>query len=280
MDQPTGNQSPQQPASPQPASSPTPGFVGGGFKAAGFKTADQTSNPAEEAKKVEIPAKQSPNPGNQPGASPSVAVVASKDKGGKGPGAKTIALVVFLVLVLGGLVAGFGKIRSFISSAQGSCEPEGISESNVTANSVEIVFQTGKACRMEVAYGTSKEALLLQVPEAMASLNHRIRLTPLLASTTYYYQIVNEGKKVSEVRSFLTKPPAATPVPTVLPTAIPTVVPTSAETKSSPATSSASTTYTLEDFQAKFGSESAEFDIDNNGVVNIRDWLLYQQQSQ
>ncbi|HUV72355.1 MAG TPA: fibronectin type III domain-containing protein [Clostridia bacterium] len=261
MNQPTGNQPPSPPAQ-NPPLSPTPGFVGGGFKAAGFKPSSPDSPVSPPAAETKAP----PQSSDQASA-PSVAVVASKGNG-KGPGAKTIALVIFLVLLLAGLVAGFGKIRSFISSAQGSCEPEAVSESNLTANSVEIVFRTGKACKTEVAYGTSKQALLLKVPEAMASLNHRIRLTPLLASTTYYYQIESEDKKLGEVRSFLTKPPAATPVPTAAPTAIPT------QSTASPSAG----LYTLEDFQAQFGSDSAEFDVDKNGVVNMRDWLMYQKE--
>jgi hypothetical protein len=213
----------------------------------------------------------------------------------KGVGVKNLVLVVALVIMLGGLVAGFGKVRSFLTNAQGGCDPEGLTEANLTANSIEIVFQTGKACQMEVAYGTSSEALLLQVPEAMASINHRIRLAPLLASTTYYYQVVSEGKKVGQVRSFLTKAPDVTPPPVsveepgeeVNPVVQPSEtlpeepVPTPssiAEEAAVDSSASAAEKYTIEDFQSQFGGDNPVFDLDKNGVVNMRDWLMYQKQ--
>lgn len=203
---------------------------------------------------------------------------AKKEK--KNVSAKTVVVIGLLVILLGGLVAGFGKIRSFISSAAGTCSPENLSEGNLTSDSIEIVFQTGKACQMEVAYGVSSQALLLQVPETSASLNHRIRLTPLLPSTTYYYQLVAEGKKIGTVRSFLTKAPVTVipteepvppaPVEQIIPTTMP-IVPTQS------AGSSASTkTYTYDDFKTEFGGTNPAFDIDKNGMVNRADWLMYQ----
>lgn len=183
-------------------------------------------------------------------------------------------------MMLGGLVAGFGKVRSFLTNAQGGCDPEGLTEANLTANSIEIVFQTGKACQMEVAYGTSRDALLLQVPEAMASINHRIRLAPLLGSTTYYYQVISEGKKLGQVRSFLTKAPEVTPTPMLveeMPPVTPAEVPVE-EPVTPPPQASSSAQYTLENFQSQFGGDNPEFDLDKNGVVNMRDWLMYQKQ--
>ena len=244
MDEPANQPNPPNPANPI--------LPGAGFKAAGFKSQSAVVSP------------QSPLP-------PSPVTNFSPAEKPKGGTSKSLMVVAVLILLLAGLVAGFGKIRTFISEAQGSCEPESLAETNLTPSSVEIVFQTGKACQVEVAYGTSQGALLLQVPEVTASLNHRLRLTPLLAATTYYYQVVQGDKKLSPVRSFLTKP-APSPTPSPVPTLPPAeVVPTAAET-----TSSATTKYTLQDFQSHFGSSSAEFDLDKNGVVNNADWLLYQ----
>lgn len=174
---------------------------------------------------------------------------------------KNIILIGILVLVLAGLVFGFSKARSFLSKAvgEGGCTPENVRENNLTSSSVEIVFQTSKACMAEIVYGISREGMLLQVPEAMASLNHRIRLSPLLPSTTYYYQIKVEGKKTEPVRSFLTMAAAARPTePPVTPTTGP------------------ASRFTQTDFEAQFGTSNPLLDIDKNGVVNIRDWLLYQ----
>ena len=107
-------------------------------------------------------------------------------------------------------------------------------------------------------YGISQDGMLLEVPEAMASLNHRVRLSPLLASTTYYYQVKSEGKKYDPIRSFSTTA-YPTPIPTLVPTAVPTI----------------SGTYTFDDFVPFFGTSNATFDIDKNGIVNSRDWQMY-----
>lgn len=173
----------------------------------------------------------------------------------KGINAKSVIVVAVLVLVLGGLVLGFDKARSFLSKAAGDgCEPENAKETNLTATSVEIVFSTNKACQAEVNYGISQDGMLLQVPEAMASLNHRIRLSPLLPSTTYYYRIKVEGRVIELTRSFLTLATQA------LPTKAP-VVPSN---------------FSIEDFTTYFGTANPTFDIDKNGVVNSLDWQLYQ----
>ncbi len=260
--------SPSSPTSTKPAGTNSfPNYVGAGLKAvlqAQTKPPPPLSSPAETASPApaasEVTAVMGPGPSAPP-------------KESRKGGGKNFVLVVFLILLLGGLVAGFGRIRSFISSAEGSCLPENLAEANLTPSSVEIVFQTGKACQMEVAYGISREALLLQVPEATASLNHRIRLTPLLSSTTYYYQVVAQGKKTGTVRSFLTKA-------VVLPSPSPEPTEILLEASPSPATTEGTpkATYTLNDFQAQFGSDNPVFDIDKNGIVNMADWLIYQKQ--
>lgn len=196
--------------------------------------------------------------GFQPPPAPTATVFSPPAK--KSSSGKNIVIIGILILLLVGLILGFGKARSFLSKATGggSCLPEGIKEANVTATSAEIVFQTDKACLTEIAYGISQDGMLLQVPEAMASLNHHIRLAPLLPSTTYFYQVVVDGKKVGSVRSFLT---GVTQTPTLTPTST-----------SAPAT----VTYTVQDFETHLGTANPTFDIDKNGIVNLRDWLLYQ----
>lgn len=182
---------------------------------------------------------------------------------------KIVVMVGFLILILVGLIANLEKVKSFLSRAEGGCIPENLVEAEVTPNSAEITFQTEKACQVEVNYGTSSGSMLLRAPETVAVLDHRVRLTPLLPSTTYYYQVVVGGKKVSETRSFMTKLAMA-------PTQVPVVVPTTAITVAPGGTGS----YTIEDFQANFGRQNTIFDIDKDGVVSIRDWILYQKTSQ
>jgi len=263
-----------------------PDFVGSGFKAVFQKPVSTTTPPV-----ANIP---SAAPANETApmvdtSAPVVgmtteSVVTSFAPGQKAPNekkrinAKGAIFVVGLVLLLGGLVAGFGKIRSFISQAEGTCTPESVTEANLTSDSVEVVFSTGKACQMSITYGISSQALLLEVPETMASLNHRFRLTPLLSTTTYYYQVISGEKKVSPVRSFLSKAPVNT-APTEEPTIVPVITSEpSPIVESAPAgqEASPSATYTYEDFKSQFGGTNPNFDIDKNGVVNQADWLLYQ----
>lgn len=168
-----------------------------------------------------------------------------------------------MILVLAGLVLGFGKARSFLSKAETTCTPSAVQEKNVTPNSADISFQTEKACLMEVNYGTSSEAMLLKIPENTAALNHNIKLSPLLPSTTYYYQIWNDGKKVGEARSFLTG--LAANIVTVAPTPTPQVE---------------NPILTFDDFAKHYGTSDAAFDFDKNGVVNSSDWIAYQKSLQ
>lgn len=179
--------------------------------------------------------------------------------------AKNVLLVGGLVLLLAGLVFGFSKARSFLSKAEGDCTPSNVQEANLTSSSVEVTFRTEKACSMTIAYGTSTESMLLKVPEEMAALNHRIKLSPLLPSMTYYYQVVADDKKVGTVHSFLTKKTDAVAIsPTLAPTLLPTAVPTTSDA------------LTFEDFVEQYGSANAKFDFDKNGVVNSLDWTEYQ----
>lgn len=181
---------------------------------------------------------------------------------------KTIVLSGIAILVLGGLILGFGEARSFLSRAEGSCIPSSVEETNLTANSIEITFSTEKVCLTEMSYGTSPESMLLRVPESTAALNHRFKLSPLLPSTTYYYQVVADGKKTGSARSFLTQrtgvPENIASRPTSVPASLPTAIP------------SGSAAYKLDDFVKQYGTANSTFDIDKNGVVNSADWLLYQ----
>ena len=208
---------------------------------------------------------------------PEAIVMASQKPANKSKAGLSKGLIIgaVLLVILAASVFGLNKFTGIFSQASGECLPQNVQATDLAANSGDIVFQTDSTCQVEVAYGTSNqpEALLLQVQEKMASLNHRVRLSPLLPATTYYYQIKYSGKPVGQINSFLTlaSSPATTPSPkpqAVSPTSRPTVVPTTA--------SGAKPVYTLKDFEAKFGTKDKTFDIDNNGVVNTFDWFAYQ----
>jgi hypothetical protein len=273
---------------------------GTGFKAAGFSSAasaagSPTNNSPVSPVEAPAPSPVSPNPGEPvpeastgfvppaPPGSPTMPASLRVDKGARKKGiSKGVVVSAVLVLFLGLSVFGFSKARSILSGATGGgCMPEGLTEANLTSNSIEVTYQTGSACKTSVIYGTSREALLLEVPESLASTSHRVRLSPLLPSTTYYYQVAVEGEGVGPIRSILTKTnQPATSAPTAVPTIIPTAVPTT--TVASSGRAATSSAYTRQDFMDNLGpatSENSQFDINDDNEINNADWLEYQSAS-
>ncbi len=227
------------------------------------------------------------NPASQPGvnqvpiaAPPPVAVAPAQPEKKKFKVNKNVFVFFFFLLFLGGTVYGLDRFTGLFSKASESrCLPLNVKAADLTSSSAEITFQTNEACQVTIAYGTSNqpEALLLEIPETMALLNHRIKLSPLLPSTAYYYQILSEDKPVSEVYSLLTQIEVKTPTLAPIVSLVPTETP-AASISASPSISPMPTApvYTLTDFQEKFGSSEKEFDLDGNGVVNLQDWFVYQ----
>lgn len=200
---------------------------------------------------------------------------------------KDILLVGLLLILLAGAVFGFTKVRSLLSSAaEDSCTPIDIVEQDLTANSIVINFKTAEACKMQVAYGVD-EILGLQMSEQILATDHRVKLSPLMPSTPYKYQIRHDETKYEPTRGFLTLPVAVVPtkepavaVPTrnltpVMPTPKPTGLTTPVATQSAGSAPTGTVKYTITDFQLHFGSVDPRFDTDKNGIVNIRDWQLY-----
>ena len=252
----------------------------------GVSIPSYTTPPSFQVPQYQQPQNQTPPPNPYPNQAPMPKTFTSETPK-KGNGVKGVLIVGILVLLMAGLVLGFGKARSFLTGAEGGCFPENLAEASLTNNSAEITFQTGKTCQTSVAYGTTSETLLLQTPkEEMAAANHRIKISPLLPQQKYFYQVVDDqGKRVGIVKDFTTKmaqgsaPPAETAVsPTLAPTKAvsPTAIPT---TKQASPSGSITTKYTYEDFAANFGGTNPVFDIDKNGIVNSLDWLKYQKQN-
>lgn len=207
---------------------------------------------------------------------------AAKPKGaGKG-----LVIAGFLILMVAAGVVGLGSSRSFLSKASSAdCTPSRLNE-EVTSNSAEIAFATATACQVNLFYSicdgvsagdsqdfitakcTKDDKLSLKVPESLPSLNHRFRIAPLLPGQYYSYKLMVDDKDLGSVRFFRTKLIQAVPSEAVVPTALPTKKPV--------LTGSAGKAYTLTDFEDNFGTAKAEFDYDKNGIVNMRDWLLYQ----
>ncbi|PIS15344.1 hypothetical protein COT63_00430 [Candidatus Shapirobacteria bacterium CG09_land_8_20_14_0_10_38_17] len=193
-----------------------------------------------------------------------------------------VLVSLFGIAIIVGVVLSMGKIRTFLGGATGSLRPGGVRVTNITANSATVIWQTSKAVAGQIEYGTTPGSFLLRNTETTQTSDHSLVLSPLLPETIYYFRI-RIGEEVYDENgapySFTTKGavvsvPKATVSP--LPT-LPISTPSAAVTKAPSATSSA-TQYTLDDFQAKFGSSDSEFDINKDGVVNSADWILYQEQ--
>lgn len=204
---------------------------------------------------------------------------------------KDIFLVGLLLILLAGAIFGFTKVRSLLSSAaEDGCVPTEVVEQDLTANSIVINFKTAEACKMQVAYGVD-EVLGLQMSEQIMATDHRIKLSPLMPSTPYKYQIRHDETKYEPTRGFLSlqaaaaastnRPTVVVPTRNLTPVVQPSGRPTGGVTLAPVVTSTASGTvtpvykYTIDDFQLHFGSVDPRFDTDKNGVVNIRDWQLY-----
>jgi len=184
--------------------------------------------------------------------------------------------VIVLVSLLGvaiivGVVLSMGKIRTFLGGATGGLRPEGVRVTNITANSANVIWQTSKPVAGQIEYGTTPGSFLLRNTETAQTSDHSLVLSPLLPETIYYFRI-RIGEEVYDENgapySFTTKGAVAS-IPKVTVSPVPTL-----PVSTSSAASSAQ--YTLDDFQAKFGSSDSEFDINKDGVVNSADWILYQ----
>lgn len=190
------------------------------------------------------------------------------------------AIIVILILLLTGVLSVFGlrAAKTYLSGAAGGTEPNGV---RVLADSTSstISWQTTKEAQGTVEYGTSPASLLLRALETKPVTTHRVVVSPLKAGTTYYFRIRvgdsvydnngipysfktkvrAEGVETDEITSVLEP---TTAVEVVTPTSIPVrgeVIKVTECVKS--------------DFKDKFGTKDARYDLDDNGVVNTRDWI-------
>ncbi len=101
---------------------------------------------------------------------------------------KTIAFIVFLMVVLVGAIVGGQKIPGIFSRAS-SCPATGVTSQQVTGNSAVIAWQSDDPTQGRVEYGTTATNLAMSAPETAATSNHAVPLTLLIPDTQYYYLI-------------------------------------------------------------------------------------------
>jgi hypothetical protein len=203
-------------------------------------------------------------------------------------GIKTIIIIIILLLV--GVLAAVGirTAKTYLSGASGGKEPQSV-RVEADVKSATVTWQTEKEVQGTVEYGTTPASLLLRALENQPSTTHRVILSPLKESTTYYFRI-RVGDEIFDNNgipySFKTKAAQVTPTqavtPSPSPTEAPVATPTTASGETPSSTSSAETVTSCNkaDFQEKFGTSDSSYDFDDNGTVNTKDWIECLNQNQ
>ncbi len=225
---------------------------------------------------------------------------------------KTVIIVVILLLVGVLAAVGVRTARTYLSGASGGKEPQNV-RVEADVKSATVTWQTDNEVQGTVEYGTTPASLLLRALENQPSTTHRVVLSPLKEATTYYFRVrvgdevfdnngipysfktkqgegtAGETQPVEPTQSAErptqpdesptqsaerpTQPDEPTATEAVEPTT--TVEPTEVPDETSESTESATkvTSCDKSEFKEKFGTSDSEYDFDDNGVVNSRDWI-------
>ncbi len=108
----------------------------------------------------------------------------------KKPSVKTFIIIGILLLagVLG--VFGINTARTYLSGASADTMAKNVlSKPSEDGKSAVITWSSDKATQGVVEYGTSPASLLLRAPEATATTDHSVNLSPLKANTAYHFRI-------------------------------------------------------------------------------------------
>ncbi len=206
---------------------------------------------------------------------------------------KTIVIVVILLLV--GVLAAVGvrTAKTYLSGASSGEEPKNV-RVQADVKSATVNWQSDKESQCTIEYGTTPASLLLRALENQASTSHRVVLSPLKEATTYYFRVRcgdNTYDNNGIPFSFKTKqgegtsgsgaggdqgqssagqtPTAAANKPTDVPPANPTKVVSSPP----PAGDGKVPSCVKSEFKDKFGTSDSQYDFDDNGTVNSKDWI-------
>jgi len=203
----------------------------------------------------------------------------------------TYALGLVASLLLG--ILGFRFLGEYLTSRASDAQPQNLAISAITQNSAKVVWTTDQENQVVIEYGTSPTSLTFFAPEAIKTKTHSIELNLLTKETTYYFQI-KAGDRIydnggvpwtfttlaeSEQTAQTEEPAEAEPSLPPEMEATPTLGEDSQEPSPSPTltdaeTSAKDTDCDLNEYKSRFYTEAAEYDQDDNGVVNLRDWSL------
>lgn len=197
-------------------------------------------------------------------------------------------------------ILGFRFLGEYLTSRASDTAPKNLSITEITTNSAIVKWATDQETQVVIEYGTSPTSLTFFAPESTRNKDHRVELNLLTEATTYYFQIKAGEKRfdnggvpwtfttlsassekddqtqletspsASEPESLPTlKEPEPSPTDTVSPTPSLTPGPTT-----DPSTVTKDTKCILDEYKNRFYTSAPEYDQDNNGIVNARDWSL------
>jgi len=176
--------------------------------------------------------------------------------------AKNAFMLFGFLFALFMLILGLKELRTLMAGAEPSKEPVNIQTTGVTSNSATVVFETEKPVSSLVSYGTSADNLSLFSTESQQTASHSITLSYLAPNTTYYYTVKIAEKTYDnngQPYSFTTKPGSE---------------------ESSGAGDTFIDSLDPQVFKQKFGSSDSDYDLNNDGVVNSTDYLIYLKKTQ
>lgn len=176
--------------------------------------------------------------------------------------AKNALLILGFLFALILLVLGLNELRSLLAGAEVSPTPTNINVTSITSNSATVNFTTEKEVSSLVSYGTDAAALSLFSAEPEQTTTHVQTLSFLSPNTTYYFVIKigdNTYDNNGNPYQFTTQSSAQTGQAT---------------------SGSQFDSLDGETFKQKFGSSDPQYDLNQDGVVNSTDYLLYLKKTQ
>ncbi len=197
---------------------------------------------------------------------------------------KAKSLIVIVILILVGVLAVFGldTAKDMFSSAAGGAEPIGVKVEE-SANSAAITWSTEKEVMAVLQYGTTPASLLLRALETNSSVLHKVSISPLKSGTTYYFNIrvgddifdnggipysfktgAGEAKIGESVGGSVASP---IPSPTEMVQATPVPVSTGTETSTEAEDEKCSF------LNSHYGDTDSEYDYNGDGKVNVMDFV-------
>jgi hypothetical protein len=212
----------------------------------------------------------------------------------------TYVLGAVAAILLG--VLGFRFLGEYLTAKASDSAPKNLSITDITSNSAVVKWSTDQESQVVIEYGTTATALTFFAPEATRTKQHRVELNLLTEATTYYFQVKSgdkifdnggvpwtfttlaageetdkekEATDAAEIETTVEPTEKLTttnePEPTSSPSA---TVSSSPSPTTDPATVTKDTECDLETYKTYFYTDNAEYDQDDNGVVNLRDWSL------